>query len=230
MSATAADLHSYRVVGFWQSTNGKKVVMALTGVMMFLFVIGHLLGNLLVFAGRAQINVYAQFLHFDGTLLWLVRSILIVALALHVVATVQLALRNKKARPIGYSRRDAINSSYAARTMYWSGPIVLTFIIFHLLQFTAGYIHPETKFIPNDVYHNLVTGFRVWWVSAWYVFAICLLGLHLRHGLWSMLQSIGLAHSLRKERAFKRVALGISILIVGGYISIPICILLGYLK
>jgi succinate dehydrogenase / fumarate reductase, cytochrome b subunit len=230
MSATAADLHSYRVVGFWQSTNGKKVVMALTGVMMFLFVIGHLLGNLLVFAGRAQINAYAQFLHFDDSLLWIVRTILIIAVTLHVVVTIQLALRNKKARPIDYLHKKAINSSYASRTMYWSGPIILTFIIFHLLQFTAGYIHPETKFIPNDVYHNLVTGFRVWWVSAWYVFAICLLGLHLRHGLWSMLQSIGLAHSLRKERAFKRVALGISILIVGGYISIPISILLGYLK
>jgi succinate dehydrogenase / fumarate reductase, cytochrome b subunit len=230
MSATAADLHSYRVVGFWQSTNGKKVVMALTGVMMFLFVIGHLLGNLLVFAGRAQINAYAQFLHFDDSLLWIVRTILIIAATMHVVVTIQLALRNKEARPIGYLHKKAINSSYASRTMYWSGPIILTFIIFHLLQFTAGYIHPETKFIPNDVYHNLVTGFRVWWVSAWYVFAICLLGLHLRHGLWSMLQSIGLAHSLRKERAFKRVALGISILIVGGYISIPICILLGYLK
>jgi succinate dehydrogenase / fumarate reductase, cytochrome b subunit len=230
MSATAADLHSYRVVGFWQSTNGKKVVMALTGVMMFLFVIGHLLGNLLVFAGRAQINAYAQFLHFDDSLLWIVRTILIIAATMHVVVTIQLALRNKEARPIGYLHKKAINSSYASRTMYWSGPIILTFIIFHLLQFTAGYIHPETKFIPNDVYHNLVTGFRVWWVSAWYVFAICLLGLHLRHGLWSMLQSIGLAHSLRKERAFKRVALGISILIVGGYISIPISILLGYLK
>ena len=230
MSATAADLHSYRVVSFWQSTNGKKVIMALTGVMMFLFVIGHLLGNLLVFAGRAQINVYAQFLHFDGTLLWLVRSILIVALVLHVVATVQLALRNKKARPIGYSRRDAINSSYAARTMYWSGPIVLAFIIFHLLQFTAGYIHPEATFIAGDVYHNLVTGFQVWWVSAWYVFAICLLGLHLRHGLWSMLQSVGLAHSLRKERVLKRVALIVAVLIVLGYLSIPISILMGFLK
>ena len=149
MSATAADLHPYRVVSFWQSTNGKKVVMALTGVMMFLFVIGHLLGNLLVFAGRAQINAYAQFLHFDDSLLWIVRSILIIAVILHVVVTIQLALRNKKARPIGYLRKEAINSSYASRTMYWSGPIVLAFIIFHLLQFTAGYIHPETRFIPK---------------------------------------------------------------------------------
>jgi len=230
MSATAADLHPYRVVSFWQSTNGKKIVMALTGAMMFLFVIGHLLGNLLVFAGRAQINVYAQFLHFDGTLLWLVRSILIVALVLHVVATVQLALRNKRARPIGYLRKEAINSSYAARTMYWSGPIVLAFIIFHLLQFTAGYIHPEATFIAGDVYYNLVTGFQVWWVSAWYVFAICLLGLHLRHGLWSMLQSVGLAHSLRKERVLKQVALIVAVLIVLGYISIPISILMGFVK
>ena len=230
MSATAVHLHPNRMVTFWQSTNGKKVVMAVTGVMMFLFVIGHLLGNLLVFAGRTRINAYAQFLHFDDSLLWIVRTILIIAATMHVVVTIQLALRNKEARPIGYLHKKAINSSYASRTMYWSGPIVLTFIIFHLLQFTAGYIHPETRFIPNDVYHNLVTGFRVWWVSAWYVFAICLLGLHLRHGLWSMLQSIGLVHSLRKERAFKRVALGISILIVGGYISIPISILLGYLK
>ena len=230
MSATAADLHPYRVVSFWQSTNGKKIVMALTGAMMFLFVIGHLLGNLLVFAGRAQINVYAQFLHFDGTLLWLVRSILIVALVLHVVATVQLALRNKRARPIGYLRKEAINSSYASRTMYWSGPIVLAFIIFHLLQFTAGYIHPEATFIAGDVYYNLVTGFQVWWVSAWYVFAICLLGLHLRHGLWSMLQSVGLAHSLLKERVLKQVALIVAVLIVLGYISIPISILMGFVK
>jgi len=230
MGATAANLYPYRMVNFWQSTNGKKAVMALTGFAMFLFVVGHLLGNLLVFAGRARINAYAQFLHFDDGLLWIVRGILIIAVILHIVVTVQLALRNKEARPISYLRKETINSSYASRTMYWSGPIVLAFIIFHLLQFTAGYIHPETRFISNDVYHNLVSGFQVWWVSAWYVFAICLLGLHLRHGLWSMLQSIGLAHSLDRERALKRVALVISILIVGGYISIPISILLGFLR
>ena len=228
MSATS--VNRYPAVSFWQSTNGKKVVMAVTGAMMFLFLIGHLLGNLLVFAGQAKINAYAQFLHFDDGLLWIVRSILILAVVLHIVATIQLALRNKRARPIGYSRKEAINSSYASRTMYWSGPIVLAFIIFHLLQFTAGTIHPEATFIAGDVYHNLVTGFRVWWVSAWYIFAITLLGLHLRHGLWSMLQSVGLSHSLRRERAFKRTALLIAILIVLGYISIPISILLGFVK
>lgn len=197
---------------------------------MFLFIIGHLLGNLLVFAGPETINAYAAFLHFDMGLLWIVRSILILCVVLHIVATVQLGLRNKRARPIGYSRKKAINSSYASRTMYWSGPIVLAFIIFHLLQFTAGAIHPEATFIYGDVYHNLVTGFRVWWVAIWYIFAICLLGLHLRHGLWSMLQSVGLPHALHRERILKRVAMVIAIVIVLGYISIPISISLGLVK
>jgi succinate dehydrogenase / fumarate reductase cytochrome b subunit len=230
MSATAVSPRSNRAVSFWQSTNGKKVVMAVTGAIMFLFIIGHLLGNLLVFAGRDTINAYAAFLHFDMGLLWIIRSVLILSVVLHILATIQLALRNKKARPIGYSRKEAINSSYASRTMYWSGPIVLAFIILHLLQFTAGTIHPEATFIYGDVYHNLVTGFRVWWVAIWYIFAICLLGLHLRHGLWSMLQSVGLSHSLQREKVFKQVALIIATVIVLGYISIPISIMMGLVQ
>jgi succinate dehydrogenase / fumarate reductase cytochrome b subunit len=228
MSATAVRPRKKRAVSFWQSTNGKKVVMAVTGAIMFLFIIGHLLGNLLVFGGPDAINAYARFLHFDDSLLWIVRSILIAAVVLHITATVQLALRNKRARPIGYSRKEAINSSYASRTMYWSGPIVLAFIIFHLLQFTAGYIHPEAAFIPGDVYHNLVAGFQVWWVSAWYIFALILLGLHLRHGLWSMFQSVGLAHP-EHTRTLKRAALVVATIIILGYISIPISILAGFI-
>lgn len=229
MSATAVSRRQKRVTSFWQSTIGKKAVMAATGAILFLFIIGHLLGNLLVFAGRERINAYAQFLHFDVTLLWIVRGVLILAVALHIVASIQLALCNKRARPIGYSRLVAINSSYASRTMYWSGPIVLAFIIFHLLQFTAGTIHPDATFIEGDVYHNLVTGFQVWWVSAWYIFAIIVLGLHLRHGLWSMFQSVGLAHPLH-TLALKKAALVIATLIVLGYISIPISISLGFVK
>ncbi len=229
MSTTAVNLRQNRAASFWQSTIGKKAVMAVTGAILFLFIIGHLLGNLLVFAGRAKINAYAQFLHFDSGLLWIERSVLILAVVLHIVATVQLALCNKRARPIGYSRLEAINSSYASRTMYWSGPIVLVFIIFHLLQFTAGIIHPEATFIGDDVYHNLVAGFQVWWVSAWYIFAILLLGLHLRHGLWSMFQSVGLAHPLH-TLALKKAAFVIAVVIVLGYISIPISIWLGIVK
>ena len=229
MSATAVRPRHLQAAGFWQTTNGKKVVMAVTGAIMFLFIIGHLIGNLLVFGGRSAINAYAQFLHFDTGLLWIIRCILILCVILHIIATVQLALRNKSARPVGYSRKQAINSSYASRTMYWSGPIVLAFIIFHLLQFTAGTIHPEATFIPGDVYHNLVAGFQVWWVAAWYIFAIILLGFHLRHGLWSMFQSVGMAHSQHLP-AYKKTALVIATVIVLGYISIPISILLGFVK
>jgi succinate dehydrogenase / fumarate reductase cytochrome b subunit len=134
----AGVLPHVRTVTFWQSTNGKKVVMAVTGAMMFLFVIGHMLGNLQIFEGPgtvdspARINVYGHFLHNLGEVLWIERGVMLLAIVLHITSTVQLALRSKAARPIGYSRKEAINSSYASRTMYWSGPIVLAFIIFHL--------------------------------------------------------------------------------------------------
>jgi succinate dehydrogenase / fumarate reductase cytochrome b subunit len=216
-------------VTFWQSTNGKKVVMAVTGAMMFAFVVGHMLGNLQMFEAPEHINAYGHFLHNLGELLWLERGTMLLAIALHITATVQLALRSQAARPIGYSRREAINSSYASRTMYWSGPIVLAFIIFHLLQFTVGYIHPHAQFVAGDVYNNVVSGFQVWWVSAWYIFAICLLGLHLSHGLWSMFQSVGLAHP-RLSPYLRSAARAIATLIVLGYISIPISVFLGFVK
>ncbi|MGA7155534.1 MAG: succinate dehydrogenase cytochrome b subunit [Acidobacteriaceae bacterium] len=216
-------------VTFWQSTNGKKVVMAVTGVMMFGFVIGHMLGNLQMFEAPEHINAYGHFLHNLGELLWIERGVMLLAIALHILAAVQLALRSNAARPVGYSRQQAINSSYASRTMYWSGPIVLAFIIFHLLQFTAGYIHPHATFVAGDVYQNVVSGFQVWWVSAWYIFALCLLGLHLSHGLYSMFQSVGLGHP-RLSPLLKKAAAAVAIIIVLGYISIPISVLLGFIK
>jgi succinate dehydrogenase / fumarate reductase cytochrome b subunit len=155
--------------------------------------------------------------------------ILIVCVVLHIWVTVQLALLNRKARPVGYSKKKAVNSSYADRTMYWSGPIVLAFVIFHLLQFTAGYIHPESQYIEGDIYHNLVAGFSVWWVSAWYIFSLILLGFHLRHGLWSAFQSLGLNHP-RHTPVLKQAALWITILIIAGYISIPVSVLAGWVR
>ncbi|HYK36406.1 succinate dehydrogenase cytochrome b subunit [Alloacidobacterium sp.] len=229
MSTTAVGLRQNPAARFWDSTNGKKAVMAVTGAILFLFVIGHLAGNLQIFEGREKLNAYGHFLHSIGEVLWIVRVILIVAVVLHITATVQLALRKKRARPVGYSRREAIASSYASRTMYWSGPIVLAFVIFHLLQFTAGYIHPESQFIEGDVYRNVVAGFQVWWVSAWYIFSLCLLGLHLRHGIWSMFQSVGFNHPKHTPQ-LKSAALIIAVLIVLGYISIPISVLLGIVK
>jgi succinate dehydrogenase / fumarate reductase, cytochrome b subunit len=229
MSATAVSLRESRVVTFWDSTTGKKIVMAVTGAILFVFVIGHMLGNLQIFEGPEKLNAYGRLLHNLGDILWAVRIVLIAAVILHITATVQLALRSKKARPIGYSRREAINSSYASRTMYWSGPIVLAFVIFHLLHLTAGIIVPGSAFVEGDVYHNVVSGFQVWWVSAWYIFSICLLGLHLRHGIWSMFQSVGANHP-RYTPFLKSAALWIALIIVLGYISIPISVLLGFVK
>ncbi|MBB6146556.1 succinate dehydrogenase / fumarate reductase cytochrome b subunit [Silvibacterium bohemicum] len=229
MSTAAVTPHENRAPNFWQSTNGKKVVMAVTGAIMFLFIIGHVAGNLQIFEGPAKLNAYGHFLHSIGELLWPVRIVLLLCVGLHITATVQLAMRNKAARPVGYSRKQAINSSYASRTMYWSGPIVLAFIIFHLLQFTAGYIHPGSQFIEGDVYHNVVAGFQVWWVSVWYIIAVSLLGFHLRHGLWSMFQSIGYNHP-RHTPLLKKAAFVIALLITLGYISIPISVLAGFIK
>ena len=235
MGAAGLLPNQVRPITFWQSTNGKKVVMAVTGAMMFAFVVGHMLGNLQMFEGPgtaadpSRINVYGHFLHNLGELLWLERGVMLLAIALHITATVQLALRSSAARPVGYSRRQAINSSYASRTMYWSGPIVLAFIIFHILQFTAGYVHPNATFTQGEVYSNVVAGFQVWWVSAWYIFAMCLLGLHLSHGLWSMFQSVGLAHP-RNTVLLKNAARLAALVIVLGYISIPISVLLGIIK
>jgi succinate dehydrogenase / fumarate reductase, cytochrome b subunit len=228
-AATAVSPRENKAPSFWQSTNGKKVVMAVTGAVMFAFIIGHLAGNLQIFEGPEKLNAYGNFLHSIGELLWPVRIVLLLCVGLHITATVQLALRNKAARPEGYSRKKAINSSYASRTMYWSGPIVLAFIIFHLLHLTAGYIDPGAPMIEGDVYHNVVTGFQVWWVSLWYIFAVCLLGIHLRHGLWSMFQSIGYNHP-RHTPLLKKAAFVIALLITLGYISIPIAVLAGFVK
>ncbi len=229
MSTMAAVPRDNRAPGFWASTVGKKIVMAVTGIILFAFVIGHLLGNLQVFEGPAKLNAYGAFLHSIGEFLWPVRIILLIAVTLHIVATVQLALRKKRARPIEYSVKKAIASSYASRTMYWSGPIVLAFIIFHLLHLTAGYIHPGAAYIEGDVYHNVVSGFQVWWVSLSYIVAISLLGLHLRHGLWSMFQTLGI-HQPQYTVRFKKAAMVIALLITLGYISIPISVLLGLVK
>ncbi len=229
MGAAGVIPHQVRPVTFWQSTNGKKVIMAVTGCMMFLFVIGHMLGNLQMFEAPEHINAYGHFLHNLGELLWIERGVMLLAIALHIITTVQLALRSKAARPIDYSRKEAINSSYASRTMYWSGPIVLAFIIFHLLQFTAGVLHPQATFVEGEVYANVVSGFQVWWVSIWYIVSVGLLCFHLSHGIWSMFQSVGLAHK-RHTALLKTAAKAIAILIFLGYSSIPISVLLGFVK
>ena len=229
MATTVMGAREVRPARFWESTNGKKVVMAVSGVVLFAFVLGHMVGNLQAFEGAKKLNDYGHFLHGVPEILWGVRVGLLAAVSLHIWAAIGLALRNVAARPVGYAKRKSVNSSYASRTMYWSGPILLAFIIYHLLHLTAGVVHPGSEFIEGDVYHNVVAGFSVWWVSAWYIFSMLLLGLHLRHGVWSMFQSVGFNHP-RHTPILKGFALVFAIVITAGFISIPLGVLTGIIK
>lgn len=227
MSSTAIGLHDNKAVRLWDSTNGKKAVMAVSGFILFLFVLGHMLGNLQVFEGPAQFNRYAQLLRILPEALWTVRIILIIMVILHIVAAVQLALRKRAARPIEYSKRKPVGSTYASRTMYWSGPIILAFVIYHLLDLTTGNLNPS--FIEGDVYHNVVASFSNPIVSAWYIFAMVLLALHLRHGVWSMFNSLGLSRP-RYTAMLRRAATFFAVVIFLGFISVPIGVLTGVVR
>ena len=212
MATTVVGAHEVRPARFWASTNGKKIVMAATGCILFAFVIGHMLGNLQIYLGAEKFNAYGHFLHGVPELLWIVRIGLLAAVALHIWASIGLAARKIKARPVAYAQRANTASTYASRTMYWSGPILLAFIIYHLLHLTVGVVHPGSNFVEGDVYSNTVGGFQVWYVSAWYIFSMILLGLHLRHGAWSMFQSLGINHPrhtpiLRKAAAVFALAI-----------------------
>ena len=229
MATTVVGARDVKPASFLASTNGKKVIMAITGVILFAFVIGHMIGNLQVYEGAERLNAYGHFLHAVPEILWAVRGGLLLAVGLHIWATIGLALRNNEARPVGYAKKTNVASDYASRTMYWSGPIVLCFIIFHLLHLTAGMVHPGTEYIEGDVYHNVVAGFSVWWVSAWYIFSMILLGTHISHGAWSLFQSLGMNHP-RHTPILKKAAAAIAIILVAGYISIPISVLLGLVK
>jgi succinate dehydrogenase / fumarate reductase cytochrome b subunit len=230
MATVAVDAaREIRPPRFWESTNGKKVIMAVTGFILLLFVLGHMIGNLQVFEGPDKLNAYGRLLRVEPVILWAVRIGLLASVVLHIWASVGLAIRKIEARPVGYAKRENVASDYASRTMYWSGPIILAFVIYHLLHLTVGAVHPGGDFVEGDVYHNVVTGFQVWYVSAWYIFAMVLLGFHIWHGAWSMFQSVGINHP-RHTPILKKFAAIFAIVIVAGYISIPISILLGLVK
>ena len=229
MATSVIGVRQERPARFLASTNGKKIVMAVTGVILFAFVIGHMLGNLQVYEGPEKINAYGRFLKSIPELLWAVRGTLLLAVLLHIWASIGLALKNNDARPKGYARKKNVVSSYASRTMYWSGPILFCFIVYHLLHFTAGIVHPGADFKEGEVYQNMVSSFSVWYVSAWYIFSMILLGLHIGHGASSFVQSLGFNHP-RHTPVIKRTAAALAFLIVAGFISIPVSVLAGLVK
>lgn len=217
--------------GFLGSSIGRKIVMAVTGVILVLFVLGHLAGNLQIYLpnGREAMNHYGEFLRtfLHGGGIWLARAVLLVAVVLHIWAATSLTLSNRAARPEGYRERAWTESTYASRTMRWSGVIVLAFVIYHLLHFTFGTVHPD--FIPGDVGHNFIVGFQSVPVSVFYVIAMVLLCMHLWHGVWSMFMTLGLSHA-RYRRWARAAAWAVALIVLIGNVSFPVAVQAGLLK
>jgi len=218
-----------RLRGFYASTVGKKVVMGVTGLIGIGFVILHSLGNLLVFRGPAAINSYSHFLKSTGELLWALRIVLTVAVILHVIAAVQLTRQSRAARPIGYTKHEAQAATVASRTMRWGGALLLVFIVLHILHFTTGTIRPGGVFSSEDVYANVVTSFRLWWVALFYVVAMVALGLHLFHGAWSSVRSIGVSPP-SPQPLHHRISLAIAILVWAAFTAIPVAVFSGIVR
>jgi succinate dehydrogenase / fumarate reductase cytochrome b subunit len=216
------------IVNFWRATIGKKTVMAVTGLVGVGFVVGHMLGNLQMFKSAQAMNDYAHLLKSLGGLLWLARAILLGAVILHVVAAYQLSRLRLEARPVGYKKGSQWEvSTFASRTIRWGGALLLVFIVFHILHFTTLTIFPE--YSQTDVYGNVVKGFRNPLISAFYVISMAFLGLHLYHGAWSSLRTIGAVKP--SGNPLRRVGAAVVAAIVwAGFTAIPIAVLAGIIE
>jgi succinate dehydrogenase / fumarate reductase cytochrome b subunit len=209
----------------------KKAVMAATGLLLFGWLFAHMFGNLKIFFGRDSFNHYAEYLREMGSpllpatgLLWAVRVGLLVAVVLHIWAATSLTLQNRRARPVGYREIRPVELDYAARTMRVSGYLLAVYIVYHLLHLTFGSVHPE--FVASDPYSNVVVAFQALPISAVYIFANLLLGLHLYHGLWSLFQSLGWSHAAYNPWR-RRFAVTFAVLVTVGFISVPLAVLAG---
>ena len=202
--------------------------MAVTGCILVLYVIGHMLGNLQIYLGREALNAYAHKLHDMGALLWVVRGILLFSVLVHIVASLQLWLANRAARPSHYVKQNWVKASFASRTMIVTGPMLAAFVIYHVLHLTGGNFHPDFNH-QMDVYHNVVRGFQHVPTSIAYIVAMAFLGYHVCHGAWSMFQSVGWNHP-RYMPAIQKGAVILAVVLFAGNISIPISILLGIIR
>jgi len=201
--------------------------MAVTGFVLVGFVVVHMLGNLLLYQGPAAINAYAEKLREMPAVLWGVRLVLLGSVLLHIWAAASLTRTNMAARGVGYRERRSRESTYASRTMRWSGVILLLFIVYHLLHFTVGNVHPS--FIPGDVYHNMIAGFQIGIVPFFYILSMLALGLHLYHGVWSLMQTVGFSHP-RYDRLRYAFAALVTAVVVLGNLSFPVAVMTGLVK
>lgn len=211
---------------FLRSLIGKKIVMAVTGILLVGFLVSHMASNILVFRDPESLDHYAEWLRSFGPLLWVARLGLLALAVVHVVLAVQLTRINRKARPEGYTRLVPSASTWGARTMRVGGFLLLFFIVFHILHFTTGTVHPD--FVPGAVGRNLILGFQLQpAVAAFYIVAMLALGLHLSHGVWSFFQTLGLNHP-HWNRARQVTAWVLALAIAGGLLVIPAGVLAGW--
>jgi succinate dehydrogenase / fumarate reductase, cytochrome b subunit len=221
---------------FYRSTIGKKIIMGVTGLIGIGFLILHMAGNLQFFISQDKINSYGALLHGPlAELTWLLRIVLIVSVVLHVLMAYQLTMISRAARPIEYQRKEPQVATLASRTMKWGGVLLLVFIVVHILHFTNEIVDPggwrgmTDSQGHRDVYGNLIASFRIWWVAAFYIVAMLALGLHLYHGAWSSLRTLGYAktsaHPLRR-----RIALAVAVIVWLGFTIIPVSVITGIIR
>jgi succinate dehydrogenase / fumarate reductase, cytochrome b subunit len=220
------------LVELYRSALGKKYIMAITGIVGLGYVFAHMVGNLKLYMGPDDFNTYAEFLRSllyplmpESGSLWAMRLVLIAALVLHVVAAAQLTAMNRKARPESYrSKRDYVAADFAARTMRWTGVIVLLFLVYHLADLTWGWANPAPE--GATIYEKVIASFSQPLVAAFYLVANLALGMHLYHGVWSLFQSMGW-NTRRSTHFWRTFAIAFTVIVVGGNLSFPIAVLTG---
>lgn len=232
--SVTGSLASPRKTAVISSSLGKKFLMAITGAMAFGFVVAHLIGNLLIFAGPDAINAYGVKLRELGPLLWLLRGGLLAAFVVHVITGVQLRAQNSAARPVGYGKSTTIQASPASRYMWLSGLVVLAFVLYHLAQFTFEITHPQYAHLideqgRHDIHSMVILGFSQWYLVTFYLLGVGLLCWHISHGVASMFQSLGLMTAGMRSPLEKIAAIFGTILFLG-FASIPLSVQFGLLK
>ena len=215
----------------WNSTIGKKAVMAVTGLIMVAFLLAHMLGNLKIFFGPHDFDAYAGWLRTIGEpvlhgawFLWIQRAVLLGAVVLHITAAAQLSRRDLKARPTKYAHGQRRQATFATRTMRWGGVILALFIVWHLLDLTAGVTNPD--YAEGHPYHNVVADFQTWWINLIYIVAVVLLGIHVNHGFWSAAQTLGLTKPTRNA-AIRATGTTVALALTIGFLAVPIGVMTG---
>ena len=229
--ATRTDRRPSTIRTLWDSSVGKKTVMAVTGLIMLGYLVAHMAGNLKIFFGPGDFNGYAHWLrtmgepvlHYEWAL-WIVRFVLLAAVILHAVPAAQLSRRDIKARPVKYVHKRP-RASYATRTMRWGGIILALFIVWHILDLTTGTVHAG-DFQHGQAYQNVVGTFSTWYGNTIYIVAMVALGLHIQHGFWSAAQTLG-AGNRNRDRLLKTVANVLALVLTLGFIAVPVAVMTG---